>query len=872
MMALCTRCSDLKLSAADFYLSEEEAKKTPNSQNVHDPITKDTRSWKDLEATDNCSLCRTIKRAVDNSHFDPQPLGPPHSCVLKLTRLWGSGDDDDNQYDVRYLEIVANYDWTASHGIELLPVESDAYPGCFPGRIVDPRGIDVSRVRSWLSQCQSQHGDACRHVETSEFQLVREHLLVVDVEERCLVTLPAGARYLALSYVWGNIQQPTTLKDNVDSFKLPNGLSAIYHQLPKVILDTVRLVGELGERFLWVDALCIVQDDDTFRTLLINSMHTVYKNALLTIFASSGADSNAGLPGMHPTPRGSSQLIVEPVPGLKLVSPINYQKIKRSKWASHGWTYQEYFFSQRRLLFIDGQIVYRCNKIRWREDIAQENLAKGIPHFQVDGAGSRTDWDPPAVRPPNAPGYNWSRYHLNKYVETYLDRDLTFDRDILFAFAGIINEAENRQLPMCWGLTKKHVAMDLLWMPCKWLARRPGFPSWSWAGWKGPIISYIDSSYGLPAEEGWQQRKSWVDFYIFSKDAGQFQLLSTGYAPQQEGKVLELEESHRSYRQRVKEMTKTTRVEGSDGDDENSSDAHNDGGVLASLLWRLSNSQSLAAKTQQEPPYPLHCTPTIDDQTLLFRTMTTYVHISSLNPSGRVSNKPRDDHLVLPSAPTLHLYTGDGTHIGSAWPHTQEFFDQVAAHDLNFTRDSSVDRLQIEVALLAGPLEGDWRTRNENYSTWLYMMELAEAGLNLGVVYSRYNKRLEYEQAIARVYIDMVRQRQATEQGAGDVESRLTVGFWREFKMRIMRQGLESKFPGHCEETMRPVIDGLTAAGLGMKAKQGQSFIKLMLIGHLGDGETNGGGGIKERVGLGEIRDNALGLIQGLAFRDVMLK
>jgi len=83
--------------------------------------------------------------------------------------------------------------------------------------------------------------------------------------------------------------------------------------------------------------------------------------------------------------------------------------------------------------------------------------------------------------------------------------------------------------------------------------------------------------------------------------------------------------------------------------------------------------------------------------------------------------------------------------------------------------------------------------------------------------------------------------------------------------MKIESMDLKTVYPQHCEEALRPVIDGLQTAKMGMKAKKGQKYLKLMLIGNLGDGETNGSGGIRGRVGIGEIRDDAMGLIQGLA-------
>ncbi|KAI3330243.1 heterokaryon incompatibility protein-domain-containing protein [Ustulina deusta] len=842
---LCTRCHDLRLTAADFFVDERETKETRNPENVYDPITKDTRAWKDVEEAKDCPLCQIIKCAVENSRAGSLSSNAPHSCELKLTRLHGSQNVRHIQNDVRCLEVLAKYDWNTSRGIELLPVESDEYPGCFPGRLIDPQGIDVGRVRSWLGQCQNYHGDICRHLKSPQFQKIRPHVLVFDVKEQCLVQLQL--------------------------FMVPKGLLPIRNQLPRVILDAARLTEELGERYLWVDALCIIQDDAAFKDLLISSMHTIYENALLTVFAAAGADSNAGLPGLRPTPRGCSQLVAEVADGLKLVFPISYENIKQSKWASRGWTYQEYFFARRRLIFVNGQIVYRCSKMRWREDTAQEHLARGIIHFQVDRAGSRTNWEPPDVQYSNAPRDKWSRYHFNTYVETYLDRDLTFDGDILSAFAGITNEAEHKQLPISWGLTEKHIGIDLLWLPCKWLTRRPGFPSWSWAGWKGPVICYQERAAG---PEIWQHRKSWIDWYIFSQDSNKFRLLSTGYAPLREAEIADMEDSDRRFNERMKEFERERAGEESPArDQDNDSGNTLDAGIFSSLLWTLGHSERMVALPEREP-HPLHCTPAIDDQTLLFRTLTACISISSLNPDGHPSLPPLDDQLVLPSAPTLHLYAADGIHIGSAWPHTQELFDRVSSYDRDILAyDPSASRLQIEIALLAGPLKGDWRSRSERVTTYEYMLELLHAGLGFDSAAARYEQKMLYEKEIARIYVDMVSERQTAEGGAAGVENRLTVGFWEDLEERVSLENLESKFPGHCEETVRPVIDRLTSVGAGMRAKEGQEFIKLMLIGDPGDGVTDDAGGtIKERTGMGEIRNDVLGLIQGLAFRDIMLK
>ena len=95
-----------------------------------DPTKKSVRAWKDVEEAKDWPLCQIIKSVVEHtcaSWFSPNG---PHSW---LTRLYGSHSARYKRYDVRYLEVVAKFDWYTSHGIEIFPVEPEEHPGCFPG-------------------------------------------------------------------------------------------------------------------------------------------------------------------------------------------------------------------------------------------------------------------------------------------------------------------------------------------------------------------------------------------------------------------------------------------------------------------------------------------------------------------------------------------------------------------------------------------------------------------------------------------------------------------------------------------------------------------------------------------------------------------
>lgn len=872
---LCVSCTRLNLSPTDFYLPEDEAKSETNGDKLYVRKKIDSRPWQDIEGNTNCGLCQMIRRAVEEARSDWQLSEVPHTCELSTRRLRefdGWGQDYGGPFDARNLEIVAHYDWTSSDPIALLPVESAEYPGCFPGRIVDPTGIDVQRIKGWIKQCQQTHGNECRHFETVRFGRLQGYMLVFDVEDTCLVTLPSAARYIALSYVWGNVEQPTTLGANINSFKQQNGLSPVYKELPKVVLDAVSLVRSLGERYLWVDTLCIIQDNEAWKERLINSMHIVYENAYLTLFATFGADSNAGLPGVRPNSRRASQLVTKLSNGLTLSLPFKHSRIQYSKWASRGWTYQEYFFAKRRLIFVDGQVVYQCRKVRWREDIAQEHFMHGLGEYQVDGAGNRTFWSPPHTRFAQGP---WQRDDLNRYVQAYLDRDLTFDDDILSAFAGVLNEAKQNNLVTCWGLTGKHFGMDILWMPAKWLARRPGFPSWSWSGWKGPVIPYRSVGV-LPYESIWTQRKSWIHWYIYRKHRATFELWSLGYHPQAEDVVTREEAFHQGVL-----PGELIEPKGSDS--------------MAYRYWMLcGNDSAPIGKHHQpillDPPFPLSGMTAIEvppprtsfggfvrghsikgiSVLLLFRTFTAFVGISTLNPRGLQSPPPRGDHLALPSARTLHLYAADGAHIGCAWAHTQELFDKIAEFDkIAMEETVHLARFQIEVAIVAGALQGDWRTRIECASTEEYMYELVEAGQYHGHVDARYERKSWYEQCVMKVYDDMMRERQRPEIAT---EAPLATVDQEGMKKHFETIGLKKTFPGHSDETLHSAIERSIASRIGMRAKKGQRYMKVFLLQVVGDNKINGTGCIQERVGIGDIRDDALDLIPELAVRDVVLQ
>jgi hypothetical protein len=99
-------------------------------------------------------------------------------------------------------------------------------------------------------------------------------------------------------------QQVQLEKSSIDRLEAQGGLRGIY--LSEIISDTIYLCRELGESFLWVDQLCIVQDDARSKHGQIKAMDKIYRSAICTVIAALEWPDSCGLPGVQGRPRKPS--------------------------------------------------------------------------------------------------------------------------------------------------------------------------------------------------------------------------------------------------------------------------------------------------------------------------------------------------------------------------------------------------------------------------------------------------------------------------------------------------------------------------------------------------------------------------------------
>lgn len=180
--------------------------------------------------------------------------------------------------------------------------------------------VDVRRIKYWLGDCKAYHGSPCLPAAWRDLDL--HGVRMVDVKRHCIVVAPPGCQYLALSYCWGDGSKTEHLKLTTANFAqlhTPGELSKDNVRVPSTIRDAIYQTECLDYKYLWVDALCIVQDNTAEKKVQLNLMDRLYKSATLTVVAAAGADAWSGLPGVLPGSRSNLQF-TESVDGVTLVT------------------------------------------------------------------------------------------------------------------------------------------------------------------------------------------------------------------------------------------------------------------------------------------------------------------------------------------------------------------------------------------------------------------------------------------------------------------------------------------------------------------------------------------------------------------------
>ncbi|CAG7562051.1 unnamed protein product [Fusarium equiseti] len=117
-------------------------------------------------------------------------------------------------------------------------------------------------------------------------------VLDIDGDLMRLIEVASGqqGRYTALSHCWGGGIDIRTTQGNYSAQKM--GLR--YCDLPLSFQDAISVTKGLGLRYLWIDALCIIQDSQADWEIESGNMAAIYQNAYLVIGADMSPNSFGG--------------------------------------------------------------------------------------------------------------------------------------------------------------------------------------------------------------------------------------------------------------------------------------------------------------------------------------------------------------------------------------------------------------------------------------------------------------------------------------------------------------------------------------------------------------------------------------------------
>ncbi len=310
----------------------------------------------------------------------------------------------------------------------------------------------------------------------------------------------ARGRYVCLSYCWGGTIDVQLTKDRYESYM--RGIA--WTALPQGYRDAIHLTRKLGIRYLWIDSLCIIQDDDDDWKEQASKMAPIYQGAHVTIAATKATSPKKGYFSVSPPQYLATRLSHHDGDGTEhhayvrrtiphffsstAAAEANYS-LDRSPLLCRGWVFQERLLSPRMLHLGAVEMAWECNEAcacecmgetqtyasepRWAH--TKGSHARNLATAAAEGRDVHADW--------------------RSTVENYTQTLLTYDKDVFPAISGVVKNMQryrtDRYLAGVW---EASVLDDLAWQATDSLVPRPETwlaPTWSWASVKSPV-SYLN--------------------------------------------------------------------------------------------------------------------------------------------------------------------------------------------------------------------------------------------------------------------------------------------------------------------------------------------------------------------------------------------
>ncbi|KAJ8109993.1 hypothetical protein OPT61_g7047 [Boeremia exigua] len=362
-------------------------------------------------------------------------------------------------------------------------------------RSINSLDVAAQRVSHWLETCKSSH--AC--MQNSAGPLPRRVLNIQAPDKVRLHMSAAGEKecYACLSHRWGGVVPLQLTASTIQEFEE----EIAWDSLPATFQDAIEVSRKLNIRYLWIDSLCILQDDPSDWRDEGSKMATIYSGAVLTIAATASPNSTGGLftsqnyngskasgnlPVVHSfnSQDGSVYKIC-----VRSAGDFDFILKENLPLQERAWFFQEWILSPRIVHFADTLLCWECAEIQQTDDgTLFTNRTEAVVQKSILVSLNQTP--PEYLSSLSRKGLQTVAWH--RLVGSYSSLQLTYPEDIFPALQGITTRmAAKRQCKFFAGLWEDSLVDDLLWWldePSQMVDYRA--PSWSWASRTSRAVWY----------------------------------------------------------------------------------------------------------------------------------------------------------------------------------------------------------------------------------------------------------------------------------------------------------------------------------------------------------------------------------------------
>lgn len=498
---LCRFCSSIP---AEFWTHEPEH---------GEGIGIDLQTYEEtyVEAQNGCCFCRALLRGhIDKEYHSDwyrARIGPRRGKMVK------------------YREVVYTSKQTvvSKFGNKLMgPINLYPTPSSWPGsrsRIVTEH-CDLLLMQEWFNNCRLNH-TSCNSITTGFLptrllDLEAFNRMSPDLKDDIKLVHSASLhfhetasvpRYITLSHCWGPPEKRPAVTKHAN---LAARMDRIFFtDLPRTFQDTVVLTRKLGQRYLWIDSLCIIQDDEEDWANEASTMAKVYAQSYCTIAALSSADSSEGLRVCGDEPPWQLRFGEDDCPwepnwdSYPLVFDLGVNdgngglftarifNVPPASWegdyygsnplSGRAWVLQEKELSTRSIHFGSRQLLWECRELKGSSALPWCTDVHWDPELDAESTWVEN-------QPEDFALYYTMKFRWFRLSQEYSRRSLTKVTDTLPALSGIAQSFQ-KYLPedkYIAGIWSSHLPLALLWdqdFSRKVLKQRTAeyiAPSWSW--------------------------------------------------------------------------------------------------------------------------------------------------------------------------------------------------------------------------------------------------------------------------------------------------------------------------------------------------------------------------------------------------------